>query len=69
MTAQPPVIVAGHLVTTDPARPVAQAMAVAITGHVQLTRRLVAPDGTTRLDAASGPRADGAGELLGEDRR
>ncbi|GAA0997163.1 oxamate amidohydrolase [Acrocarpospora macrocephala] len=40
-----------------------------IAGHVQLTRRRVAPDGTTRLDAASDPRADGAGELLGEDRR
>ncbi|MEO3858739.1 gamma-glutamyltransferase [Acrocarpospora sp. B8E8] len=40
-----------------------------IAGHVQLTRRLVAPDGTTRLDAASDPRADGAGELIGEGRR
>ncbi|WP_214105909.1 gamma-glutamyltransferase [Acrocarpospora catenulata] len=35
-----------------------------IAGHVQLTRRRVGPDGTTRLDAASDPRADGAGELI-----
>ncbi|GAA1003149.1 gamma-glutamyltranspeptidase [Acrocarpospora pleiomorpha] len=40
-----------------------------IAGHVQLTRHRVAPDGTTRLDAASDPRADGAGELIEEGRR